>query len=490
MTQRFHIRSYGCQMNAHDSEKVANLLHHAGFSRADDEANADLVVVNTCSIREKAEHRLYTDLGILRLWKAERPGRMIGIGGCVAQQEGDSLLRRYPQIDFAFGTHNVRFVPEMVAAAAAGQREARFADDLSLERFELPERHPGYAPETPGRAYLTVMEGCDLFCSFCIVPLTRGREISRPAAAILAEARDLAARGVRELTLLGQTVNAYGRHDVRRGRTAAAGTLAFGDLLRALAEIPGIERLRYTSPHPIFFDAALVRAHAELPQLCPHVHMPVQSGSDRMLGAMRRRYTAAEYRAIADALRRARPDIALTTDVIVGHPGETRADFEATLALIRAIGFVDSYSFKYSARPGTASALLPDAVGPEESQARLAELQELQGQLTFAAHRARVGTRTSVLVEGASRRGQAGSEGVPLQGRDPYHRVVNFRAQEGRAPAPGSLAELEIVEATPHSLIGSLSLSGSSGRDDSLLGEPVPVNRSPRAAEEPARSAA
>ena len=478
MARRFHIRTYGCQMNAHDSEKVANLLHHAGFARAEDEADADLVVVNTCSIREKAEHRLYTDLGILRLWKAERPGRMIGIGGCVAQQEGDGLLSRYPQIDFAFGTHNVRFVPEMVAAATRGEREARFEDDLSLGRFELPERHPGFAPETPGRAYLTVMEGCDLFCSFCIVPLTRGREISRPAAAILAEARDLAARGVRELTLLGQTVNAYGRHDVRRGRSAAAGTLAFGDLLTALAEIPGIERLRYTSPHPIFFDDALVRAHAELPQLCPHVHMPVQSGSDRMLGVMRRRYTVSEYREIAAALRRARPDIALTTDLIVGHPGETRADFEASLALVREVGFVDSYSFKYSPRPGTPSAELPDAVAPDESQARLVELQELQRQLTFAAHRARVGTHTSVLVEGASRRGQAGPAGVPLQGRDPYHRVVNFRVAEQRAPAAGSLIEIAIVEATPHSLIGSLA------------GEQLPLNLPPRAADQPARSAA
>lgn len=478
MARRFHIRSYGCQMNAHDSEKVANLLHHAGFVRAETEPDADLVVVNTCSIREKAEHRLYTDLGILRLWKDERPGRLIGVGGCVAQQEGDSLLRRYPQIDFAFGTHNVRWVPDMVAAAERGQREARFADDLSLARFDLPQRHPEFASTTPGRAWLTVMEGCDLFCSFCVVPTTRGREISRPADAILTEARDLAASGVRELTLLGQTVNAYGRHDVRRGRTATAGTLGFADLLTALAEIPGIERLRYTSSHPVFFDAALVRAHAELPQLCPHVHLPVQSGSDRVLAAMRRRYGVRDYLAIVAALRRARPDLALTSDFIVGHPGETRADFEATLALIREVGFVDSFSFKYSPRPGTASAELSETVSPEESQARLAELQELQRELTTAAHRARVGQRAEVLVEGASRRGAAGPDGVPLQGRDPHHRVVNFRAPEASAPAPGSFIELAIVEATPHSLIGSLA------------GEMLPVNRPRPDAAEPARPAA
>jgi len=456
MARAFQIRTYGCQMNAHDSEKVANLLHHAGLNRAESEAEADLVVVNTCSIREKAEHRLYTDLGILRLWKAERPGRLIGVGGCVAQQEGDSLLRRYPQVDFAFGTHNLRWVPDMVAAAERGQREARFEDDLSLGRFDLPERHPAFQSTTPGRAWLTVMEGCDLFCSFCVVPLTRGREISRPAAAILSEARTLAERGVRELTLLGQTVNAYGRHDLRRERSAAAGTMAFGDLLAELAKLPGIARLRYTSPHPIFFDDALVRAHAELPQLCPHVHLPVQSGSDRMLAAMRRRYTVAEYRAIVAALRRARPDVAITTDVIVGHPGETRADFDATLALMREVEFVDSYSFKYSPRPGTASAALKSALSAEESQARLAELQDLQRELTFAAHRARVGSRTEVLVEGASRRGARAEGGVPLQGRDPQHRVVNFRAPAAEAPALGSLVEIAIVEATPHSMIGSL----------------------------------
>lgn len=478
MARRFHIRSYGCQMNAHDSEKVANLLHHAGYERASVESEADLVVVNTCSIREKAEHRLYSDLGLLRLWKQERPGRLIAVGGCVAQQEGDSLLRRYPQIDFAFGTHNVRWVPDMVAAAERGQREARFADDLSLARFDLPQRHPAFASETPGRAWLTVMEGCDLFCSYCVVPLTRGREISRPADAVIAEARDLAGQGVRELTLLGQTVNAYGRHDRRRGRSAGAGTMAFGELLTKLAAIPGIERLRYTSPHPAFFDAALVRAHAELPQLCPHVHMPVQSGSDRMLEAMRRRYTVRDYLQIVAALRRARPALALTTDFIVGHPGETRSDFAATLALMREVGFVDSYSFKYSPRPGTASAALSETVSAEEAQERLAELQALQREQTFAAHRARVGERVRVLVEGASRRGEAGPEGLPLQGRDPQHRVVNFRAQPEAAPAPGTFVELAIVEATPHSLIGSLT------------GERLPVDHSPRRAEQDARPAA
>ncbi len=473
MSRRFHIRTYGCQMNAHDSEKVANLLLHTGFSAADGAEDADLLVVNTCSIREKAEHRLYTDLGLLRAWKAERAGRMIGVGGCVAQQEGDGLLRRFPQVDFAFGPHNLRFVPEMVRAAERGAREARFEDDRSTARFDLPERHPAFAGETPGRAFLTVMEGCDLFCSFCIVPHTRGREISRPAAGILAEARSLAASGVRELTLLGQTVNAYGRHDLRRGRAAAAGTMAFGELLAALAEIPGIERLRYTSPHPIFFDEALVRAHREIPQLCPHVHLPLQSGSDRTLERMRRRYSAAEYLAIVAGLRRARPDLAITTDLIVAFPGETRADFEATLALMREVAFVDSYSFKYSPRPGTQAAELAGRVDPDDAQARLEELQDLQRALTLAAHRARVGQWTHVLVEGASRRG----EGAQLRGRDPYHRVVNFRAEQS-PPQAGAIVPLAIVEATPHSLIGALA------------DESIPVKPPLRLAEETRRPAA
>ncbi|MCG8587914.1 MAG: radical SAM protein, partial [Proteobacteria bacterium] len=260
---QFAIRTYGCQMNVHDSEKVANLLYHQGFV-AGSEDDAELLVINTCSIREKAEHKLYSDLGALRAWKQERPGRLLGVGGCVAQQVGDALLSRFPQVDFVFGTHNVRLVPSMVAAARQGQRTTRTDETADPERFDLPERHAGAEAAMPGRAFLTVMEGCDMFCSFCIVPQTRGREISRAAAAIVAEARQLVDRGVREITLLGQTVNAYGRHDVRRGQAAARGTVGFGELLARLDAIPGLERIRYTSPHPLFFDAELVAAHREL----------------------------------------------------------------------------------------------------------------------------------------------------------------------------------------------------------------------------------
>ena len=268
-----------------------------------------------------------------------------------------------------------------------------------------------------------------MFCTFCIVPRTRGREISRPAAAIEAEVRELAAAGVREITLLGQTVNAYGRHDLRRGKADAAGTESFAALIARLAGVPGIERIRYTSPHPSFFDGDLVRAHGEQAKLCPHVHLPAQSGSDAVLERMRRPYTAADYRALCDRLRAARPDVAITTDLIVGFPGETDAEFRATLALVRDVAFVDAYTFKYSPRPGTRAAELADAVAPEVAKARLDELQDLLRSQTLAAHRRRVGDETEVLVEGASRHGGQAS------GRDPYHRVVNLAARSGTGRA-------------------------------------------------------
>jgi len=436
-------------MNVHDSEKVENLLLHHGYLAARDADEADLLIVNTCSIRDKAEQRLYSDLGLLRAWKTALPGRVLGVGGCVAQQEGDRLLRRFPQVDFVFGTHNLRLVPALARAAGEGERAAHTEERRSLERFELPVPHPELARKNPGRAYLTVMEGCDMFCSFCIVPRTRGREISRPAEAILREAETLARGGVRELVLLGQTVNAYGRQDARRASAKAHGTLRFAQLVRQLAETPGISRIRYTSPHPVFFDDDLVAAHAFVPELCPHIHLPVQSGSDAVLGAMRRRYARADYLRLVDGLRNARPDLALTSDLIVGFPGETDRDFEDTLSLVREAGFVDSYSFKYSPRPGTPAGALELTEGVPEAvkQSRLEALQDLQRGLTLAAHRARVGTRTEILVEGESRRG------AQPAGRDPYHRVVNLTTSSPSAFPAGSLVPVQIVEATPHSLL-------------------------------------
>jgi tRNA-2-methylthio-N6-dimethylallyladenosine synthase len=444
LPRNFYIRTYGCQMNALDSQKVAALLCGAGYGVARQLEDADLLIVNTCSIRDKAEQRLYSDLGRLREWKRERPGRVIGVAGCVAQQEGDAILRRFAAVDFVYGTHNLRLVPALVAAAEQGLRSARTAESRDPGRFDVPQLHPDLPSATPGRAFVTVMEGCDMFCTFCIVPRTRGREISRPAAAIESEVRELAAAGVREITLLGQTVNAYGRHDLRRGRAETAGTEGFAALIGRLATVPGISRIRYTSPHPSFFDAALVRAHGEQDALCPHVHLPAQSGSDAVLERMHRPYTAAEYRALCDRLRAARGDVAITTDLIVGFPGETDADFRATLALVRDVAFVDAYTFKYSPRPGTRAAEFADAVAPEVASARLEELQELLRSLTLAAHRRRIGEQTEVLIEGTSRHpGQ-------VSGRDPYHRVVNLAAEV----EPGELVRVRLVEATPHSLIG------------------------------------
>jgi tRNA-2-methylthio-N6-dimethylallyladenosine synthase len=364
------LRTYGCQMNVHDSEKLVNLLRHDGWQPTDALEAAELLIVNTCSIRDKAEHRLYSDLGLLREWKRASPGRLLGVGGCVAQQVGDRLLRRFPQVDFVFGTHNLRWVPSMVEAASRGARTARTEESRGRERFDLPDRHPDLEPATPGRAYLTVMEGCDLFCSFCIVPHTRGRELSRPAAAILREAALLAEAGVREVTLLGQTVNAYGRQQ-QRGADRDQ-TLGFAALIARLAEIPGLARIRYTSPHPVFFDDALIRAHGELPPLCPHVHLPLQSGSDAVLARMRRRYDARTYLDLVARLREARPDLALTTDLIVGFPGESEADFQATLALVREVGFVDAPRDGRRAAPGSrrAGAGPGAARGPPGAPAR------------------------------------------------------------------------------------------------------------------------
>jgi tRNA-2-methylthio-N6-dimethylallyladenosine synthase len=472
MERRVHLRTYGCQMNAHDSDKLSNLLLHHGYAPVESPEDADLLLINTCSIRDKAEHQLYSDLGALRVWRDARPGRVLAVGGCVAQQQGDAILQRFPQVDFVFGTHNLRLVPALAEAAGAGERSSRVEETGSLDRFDFPERHPAHVDARPGRAFVTVMEGCDLFCSFCIVPRTRGREISRPAAAILAEADSLVARGVREITLLGQTVNAYGRHDQRRGRADAEGTLPFAELLEHLAAIPGLARLRYTSPHPIFFDDALAAAHAALPALCPHVHLPLQSGSDAILARMRRRYTRDDYRRVVERLRAARPDLALTTDLIVGFPGETERDFRDTLDLVREVGFVDAFSFRYSPRPGTTAAELPDALPLDQAQARLEELQDLLRELTWAAHRARVGEVTSVLVTGPSRRG-----GTQSSGRDPYHRLVNFEADENAAP-PGALVRVRVLAATPRSVLGRLEdAAGPPAR------EPAVKERAPRADE-------
>jgi tRNA-2-methylthio-N6-dimethylallyladenosine synthase len=446
MGDRFELRVFGCQMSQHDAEKIANLLHYQGFRPATGDEPPDLVLVYTCSVREKAEHKLYAELGLLARQKASRPGMLLGVGGCVAQQEGQALLDRFPSLDFVFGPQNLRQLPSMIDGARVRERSSRVGYDADpAARFDLPERHPDFPPANPARAFVTVMEGCDLFCTFCVVPSTRGREVSRPWRAILGEVEQAARRGVVEVTLLGQTVNAYGRP-----RPGMAGEeISFAELVRRVASVPGIRRVRFTSPHPIFVGDELIACYAEVDALCPHLHLPVQSGSSRVLAAMRRRHDRDDYLRIVERLRRARPDLALTTDLIVGFPGEMEADFEQTLELVRAVGFVDSFSFKYSPRPGTPATrrgLVP--VEPAEAQDRLERLQALQRSLTLRAHAARVGQRTTVLVDGESRRG-----GGQQSGRCPWNRVVNFTSEP--PVASGTLLEVAIEAATPHSLLAS-----------------------------------
>jgi tRNA-2-methylthio-N6-dimethylallyladenosine synthase len=443
MGERFYLRTFGCQMNQHDTEKISNLLHHAGLRPAHGVEEAAVVLIQTCSIREKAEQKLYNELGALSQLKAARPDLILGVGGCVAQQEGARLLARFPKVDFVFGPQNLRHVPSMVRAARLRERNLRVDYEANrLARFDLPERHPDLRSPTPGRAFVTVMEGCDLFCTFCVVPATRGREVSRPAQDILEEIRRHAGRGGIEVVLLGQTVNAYGRP--RPGQTQ--GECSFAELIRRAAGTPGIERVRFTSPHPIFVSDELAQAYAEIPELCPHLHLPAQSGSSRMLRAMNRRHDRDDYLRVVERLRRARPDLAITTDLIVGFCGETEQDFEQTLSFVAEVGFVDSFSFKYSPRPGTPAVrrgLKP--VDPEEAQVRLERLQSLQRELTLRAQAARVGTRTQILVEGPSRHpGQ-------WMGRCPYHRVVNVA---GESVPTQRLVEVDVVGATPHSLLG------------------------------------
>lgn len=435
-------------MNVHDTEKVSNLLLHEGWRTTSTEEAADLLLINTCSIRDKAENRLYSDLGKLSDWKKKKMPRILGVGGCVAQQEGDELLRRFKHVDFVFGTHNLRWVPALAAAARSGQRKSQTNTSANSERFDFPERHPDFEEQTPGRAFVTVMEGCDMFCRFCVVPHTRGREISRGWHAILDEVTSLARKKVVEVTLLGQTVNAYGRHDARRGLTAEKDTRPFFELLAEIAAVPGIERIRYTSPHPVFFDRGLIQAHATLPTLCPHVHLPLQSGSNRVLRLMRRRYDREAFSELIQDLRRTREDLAITTDLIVGFPGESNSDFEETLELVSDVRFVDSYSFKYSPRPDTPASEDEEQVPAEVAQRRLERLQALQKELTLAYHRRRVGQTTEVLVTGLSRKG-----GSQWQGRDPYNRVVNFVGGLSE-PSVGKTLSIRVVEATPHSLIG------------------------------------
>ena len=434
---KLFLRTFGCQMNEYDSEKIADVLREAeGLEPAARPEDADVIVFNTCSVREKAQEKLFADLGRVKHLKRAKPGLMIAVGGCVASQEGPAIVERAPYVDVVFGPQTLHRLPELLERR---RRSGRPQVDISFPEIEKFDHLPPARVEGAA-AFVSIMEGCSKYCSFCVVPYTRGEEVSRPFDDVIAEIAHLAAQGVKEVTLLGQNVNAW------RG-TIDGAQADFAELLYYICELP-LERIRYTTSHPREFTQRLIDAHAELPQLAPHVHLPVQSGSDRVLAAMKRGYSALEYRSIARRLRRARAGISLSSDFIVGFPGETDGEFEATLKLAGDIGFDASFSFLYSPRPGTPAAELHD---PTPKDVKLQRLQRLQAQLeaqSRAISERMVGSVERVLVEGPSKKNPA-----ELAGRTGNNRVVNF---PGAADRIHTFVEVKITCALAHSLRGEL----------------------------------
>jgi tRNA-2-methylthio-N6-dimethylallyladenosine synthase len=424
----FQVKSYGCQMNAYDGARMAELLESGGMSAAADGEAADLVVLNTCHIREKAAEKVYSDIGRLRRGDGSSP--MIAVAGCVAQAEGAEIPRRAPSVDIVVGPQAYHRLPQMVAHAARGVRALDTDMPLESKFGALPARR-----RQPPSAFLTVQEGCDKFCTYCVVPYTRGAEVSRPWDAIVEEARALVDQGAREITLLGQNVNAW-NDGGERGLDA---------LVRILARLPGLERIRYTTSHPNDMTEGLIRAHAEVEQLMPFLHLPVQSGSARILKAMNRSHSVESYLAIIQRVRAARPDIAVSGDFIVGFPGETDADFEDTLQIVRAVNYAQAYSFKYSPRPGTPAADMEGQVPPAVMDERLQRLQALLNEQQLAFNRASLGSRTSLLIE---RRGKKPGQMI---GKSPWLQSVHLDT----AAAIGDMVEVEIVSAGPNSLGGA-----------------------------------
>lgn len=442
--RRVFVKTYGCQMNVYDSDRMAEALAPHGYERAEAAADADLVILNTCHIREKATEKVYSDLGRLRDLRAERLAAggndmLLAVAGCTAQAEGEAMLDRAPYIDLVVGPQSYHRLPELLARR---QREGRSQLDTEfplISKFDELVRHVEAAPPS---AFLSIQEGCDKFCTFCVVPYTRGAEESRPAEAVLAEARMLVRAGARELVLLGQNVNAY------HGEAPDGGEWSLARLVRALAEIPDLLRIRYTTSHPRDMDAELIRAHGEVPQLMPFLHLPVQSGSDKVLKAMNRGYTADDFRRIVDALRAARPDLALSSDFITGFPGETDDDFAATMRLVEEVGFAQAYSFKYSGRPGTPATGMRGQLKDDVKTERLAALQALLESQAMAFNRATVGRRTEVLLE------RPGRHEGQLIGRSPWLQAVHVSAA---GLAVGDMATVEITACHPHSLAGVLT---------------------------------
>jgi len=444
MPKKLFIRTFGCQMNEYDSEKMADVLNAAeGVVRTESPEDADIILFNTCSVREKAQEKVFHDLGRIRHLKKLNPDIVIGVGGCVASQEGDAIVARAPYVDVVFGPQTLHRLPQLIAER---KRQGKAAVDVSFPEIEKFDAMPP-AELKGASAFISIMEGCSKFCTFCIVPYTRGGEVSRPFEDVLTEVAGLAANGVREVTLLGQNVNAY--------RGAMAGSEDQADLallIEYIAEVPGIERIRYTTSHPREMSQRLIDTYASVPKLVSHLHLPVQAGSDRVLAAMKRGYTALEYKSIIRKLRAARPDISLSSDFIVGFPGETDEDFEKTMRLIDDVGFDTSFSFIYSPRPGTPAVEMDDTTPAGVKSARLSRLQKRIEEQAQAIGQAMVGSVQRVLVEGRSKK-----DATELAGRTDNNRVVNFvGGPAGSARLIDTFVDVRITRALPHSLRGEI----------------------------------
>lgn len=442
-TRKLFIRTFGCQMNEYDSEKMTDVLNQSGpieiTTTPDD---ADIILFNTCSVREKAQEKVFSDLGRVRHLKEQNPNLIIGVGGCVASQEGKTIIQRAPYVDVVFGPQTLHRLPELIVER---KKRGRAQVDISFPEIEKFDNLPPARVEGPS-AFVSIMEGCSKYCSFCVVPYTRGMEISRPFEDVLIEVADLADQGVKEITLLGQNVNAY------RGPMPKSDEIAdFAMLLEYVHEIPGVERIRYTTSHPKEMTTRLIEAHGKLPKLVPFLHLPVQAGSDSVLNAMKRGYTSLEFKSIVRRLRAARPGLTLSSDFIVGFPGETEADFEKTMQLIRDVGFDTSFSFVYSRRPGTPAADLTDEVSKEEKFDRLYRLQALVNEQADKISQEMIGTEQLVLVERLSRRDEA-----EIMGRTENNRIVNF---PGNARLIGQMVKVRITEALTNTLKGEMVIT-------------------------------
>ncbi len=440
MSKKLHIKTWGCQMNEYDSSKMADLLESThGLTLTDDAKDADILLLNTCSIREKAQEKVFHQLGRWKNIKKHNPNIIIGVGGCVASQEGAHIRKRAPFVDIIFGPQTFHRLPEMIEKIRSGN--GNHVVDVSFPEIEKFDRLPEPRSEGP-TAFVSIMEGCNKYCTYCVVPYTRGEEVSRPCDDVIYEIAQLAAQGVREVNLLGQNVNAY------RGPTFDGGICSFAELLRLVAAIDGIDRIRFTTSHPIEFTDDIIDVYRDTPELVNFLHLPVQSGSDRVLNLMKRTHTALEYKSIIRKLRKVRPDIQISSDFIVGFPGETQEDFEQTMKLIADVNFDVSYSFVYSARPGTPAAEMEDNVSEDEKKQRLYILQERINQQAMQFSRRMLNTVQRILVEGPSKK-----DVMELTGRTENNRIVNF---EGSPDMIGKFVDVEITDVYPNSLRGNI----------------------------------